>query len=102
MYGYFKRQTTEILHQKTWTWLRKENLKRESEYLLIAAQNNAIRTNYVKVKLVKMEEISKCRFRGDRDETINHMISECSKLVQKENVTRHDWMGKVILWVLCN
>ena len=25
---------------------------------------------------------------GDRDETINYMISECSKLTQKENKTR--------------
>ena len=29
------------------------------------------------------------------------MISECSKLVQKEHKTRHDWAGKVIHWELC-
>ena len=34
--------------------------------------------------------------RGDRDETINHIIGECSKLVQKVYKTRHDWLGKVI------
>ena len=34
-------------------------------------------------------------------ETINHIISECSKLVQKEYKTRHDWGGKVIHWELC-
>ena len=32
------------------------------------------------------------------DETINHIISECSKLAQKEYQTRHDWVGKVIHW----
>ena len=32
----------------------------------------------------------------DRDETINPIISECSKLAQKEYKTRHDWVGKVI------
>ena len=31
--------------------------------------------------------------------TINH-ISECSKLVQKEYKTRHDWLGKVNNWEL--
>ena len=31
----------------TWTWLRKRNLKRETEYLLIAVQNNAIMNNDV-------------------------------------------------------
>ena len=46
-YGYFKRQTSEISHVKTWTWLRKGNLKRETESLLIATQNNALRTNNI-------------------------------------------------------
>ena len=30
---------------------------------------------------------------GDRDETIHHMISKCSKLAQKETKMRHDWAG---------
>ena len=44
LYGHCKRQTSKILHEKTWTCLRKGNFKRETESLLIAAQNNAIRT----------------------------------------------------------
>ena len=28
-------------------------------------------------------------------------ISECSKLLQKEFKTRHDWVGKVIHWEIC-
>ena len=37
-----------------------------------------------------------CRLCGVRDEIINHIISECSKLAQKEYKTRHDWVIKVI------
>ena len=51
LYEYFKRQTDEISHEKTSSWLRKENLKKETESLQIAAQNNDIRTNYVKTKI---------------------------------------------------
>ena len=36
LYVYFKRQTSEISNQKTWTWLRKGNLKKETESLLMA------------------------------------------------------------------
>ena len=32
---------------------------------------------------------------------INHIISECSKLARKEYNTRHDWVGKVIHWEMC-
>ena len=74
------------------------NFKRETESLLIVAQNNAVRTNHIKAKIDKTQQNSKCRLYGDRDETINHIISECSKLVQKEYKTRNDWVGKVIHW----
>ena len=32
---------------------------------------------------------------------INHIISECIKLAQKEYEVRHDWVGKVIHWEMC-
>ena len=87
--GRFKELINTISHDKTWTWLRKGNLKRETESLLIAAQNNAVRTNHIKARIDKTRQNSKCRLYGDRDETINH-ISECSKLGQKDFMTRHD------------
>ena len=71
-------------------WLRKGNLKRETEFLLIAAQNNAIRINHIKMRIDKMQQNSKCRLCSDRNETFNHIISECSKLAQKEYKTRHN------------
>ena len=46
LYRHFQQQTSEISHEKTLTWLRKGNLKKETESLLIAAQNNAIRKEY--------------------------------------------------------
>ena len=64
----------------------------------MAAQNSAIRTNHIKARIDKTQQNSNCRLCGDRDETINHIISECSKLAQKEYKVRHDWVGKVIHW----
>ena len=98
LYSRFKRLINNISHQKTWTWLRKGNLKRKTESLLITAQDNAIRTNHIKARIDKTQQNSKCRLCGDRDETINHIISECSKLVPREYKVRHDWVGKVIHW----
>ena len=80
LYGRFKRLINNISHDKTWTWLRKGNFKRETESLLIAVQDNAIRTNHIKARIDKTQQNSKCRLCGDRDETINHIIRECSKL----------------------
>ena len=95
LYGRFKRLINNISHDKTWTWLRKGNFKRET------AQDNAIRTNHIKARIDKTQQNSKCRLCGDRDETINNIISECSKLAQREYKARHDWVGKVIHWEMC-
>ena len=60
-YGRFKRLRSNISHKKTWTWLRKGNLKRETESLLKAAQNNAIRINHIKARIDKTQQNSKCK-----------------------------------------
>ena len=75
---------------------KKKKLSEKKVSLLIAAPNNAIRTNHIKARIDQTHQNSKCRLCGDQDETINHMISECSKSAQKEYKTRHDWVGKVI------
>ena len=101
LHGRFKRLISNISHDKTWTWLRKGNFKRKTESLLIAAQNNAIRTNHIMARIDKTQQNSKCRLCSDRDETINHIISECSKLAQKKYKAKHGWVGKVINWEMC-
>ena len=45
LYGCFKGLMNNISRGKTWTWLRKGNFKRETESLLIVAQNNFVKTN---------------------------------------------------------
>ena len=90
LYGRFKCLISNISHDKTWTWLRKGNFKREIESLQIDAQNKAIRTNHIKERIDKTQQNSKYRLCGDREEITNHIISECSKLAQKEYKTWHD------------
>ena len=48
-----------------------------------------------------MQQNSKCRLCGDRDETLNYIRNECNKLTQKVYKTKHDWGDKVIVWELC-
>ena len=50
----------------------------------MAEQNNTVKTNHIKARIDKTQQNSKCRQCGDRDETINHIISEYCKLARKE------------------
>ena len=93
--------------QKTWQrrWMIGKSGERGSGISVLLARHddddNAISTHYIKVKNDNMQQNSKCRLCRDRDERVYHIISECSKLAQKEYKTKHDWIGIVIHWELC-
>ena len=38
---------------------------------------------------------------GKAEESVNHVLSECSKLAQKEYKRRHYWFGTKIHWKIC-
>ena len=61
-------ETNKISYEMTWKCLRKENLNRETAFLLIAAQNHSQQTNIVKAKIDIMQQIFKHRICADRDE----------------------------------
>ena len=71
--GFFKRQTAEISPR-----YGKENgtSKKKLNLFIIAAQNKAIKTNYIKLRIDNRQPNSKCRLCGDRDEMVNHKLSE--------------------------
>ena len=69
-------------------------MRRETESLIVPAQNQSIRTNLVKAKIEKSQGDSLCRMRRKVDESIDHTVSGCSKLAQKEYKRRHDNLGK--------
>ena len=63
------------------------------------AQNNAIRTKDIKAKIDKSHQ-NRCTLSSNREEIINHIISECNKLTQKMYKTRHDRVEELIYWEL--
>ena len=78
---------------------------RTTESLVVAAQNQSIRTNQVKAKIEKSQGDSLSRVCRKVDESIDHIVSGCSKLAQKEYKRRHDNLEKIVQWKLarkCN
>ena len=48
-----------------------------------------------------MQQNSKFKLCGYRDETVIPIVCECGKLLQKKRKGMHDWVGKVIHWESC-
>ena len=67
----------------------------------MCSQEQAIRTNYIKHKIDGTAESPLCRMCGKKSETVSHIISECSKLAQREYKRRHDNVARIVHWKLC-
>ena len=101
LHGQFPRQTEPVRGGKSWSWLERGELKKETEGLLMAAQDQALRTNNLKVHIEKQEGSPLCRMYHDKNESVGHLVSECSKLAQREYKARHDRVATAVHWGLC-
>ena len=52
--------------------------------MVVPAQNNSTRINLVKAKIAKSQKDTPCRLCKKSNECIDHVVSGCSKLAQKE------------------
>ena len=75
LHGQYLRQTKEVRSEQSCVWLQNEDLKRETESLIVAAQNQSIRTYLVKPKIDKSQKDTLCRLCKKADESIDHVVS---------------------------
>ena len=79
--------------------LKRGTIKRETEGLLTAVQDQALRTNSIKNRIDKEDVSPMCWLCGEREETISHVTAECKKKEYK--IWRQDKVGQAIHWKLC-
>ena len=82
-------------------WLRSGRLKKETEGLIVAAQDQVLSTNAIKVKIYNQSGSPMCRLCGVKEETVDHLVSCCEKIAQTDYKGRHDRVATLIHWSLC-
>ena len=75
LHGQLFNQIEEVAGEEKWQWLRDGSIKIETESLIMAAQEQAIRTNAIKSKIDKTQVESKCRLCVKVDETVSHCVN---------------------------
>ena len=97
LHGQFIKATEEVRSKRSWDWLKKVYLKKETESTIVAAQDQALCTRNLRNAVYGENVESICRVCGAADETVAHIVSECSKLAQKEyKQVRHDNVAKML------
>ena len=77
-------------NEQSHIWLKFGDIKEKTEITIVAAQNQAIRTNYLKNTIFKEEIDSKCQLCKQEEETIDHLTTGCPILVKNDFLMRHD------------
>ena len=75
--------------------MKKGEFKKETEGLLTAAQEQALRTTAINANIDKQAVSSKCRLCKSAEESVSHIVCECSALAQREYKGRHDGLAKL-------
>ena len=82
----YVRGTEAVRDPWTWDWLKRGTLKKETEGLLTAAQDQALQTNYIRNMIDKQDVSLMCHLCGKREETVSHIATECKKVAQKQYI----------------
>ena len=67
----------------------------------MAAQEQALATNIIKNRIHHLPVSPLCRLCHSNDQTVDHLISGCSYLVQSHYKPRHDQVAFLVHWQLC-
>ena len=75
-------ETLNKLSSKTSRWLQTAQLKPPTGAIIMAAQDQAINTNWYSHHILKNSPSDKCRLCNEHPETIEHITTGCPKLAQ--------------------
>ena len=91
----------DVDHQMSNQWLRSGGLKSETEGFIIAAQDQALKTNYYRSNILNGGTDLMCRICGHYQETIDHIVAGCPEMAKSEYLHRHDKTASYLLWNIC-
>ena len=102
LHGQFLRQTECLTDgDESNQWFKDGHMKKETESLLMAAQEQSLRTRKIVHDIDHRTIDPKCRMCGEKYETVEHLVSACPKLAQTEYKARHDKVASIVHWHLC-
>ena len=101
LHGQYTKIADKTDRKKTYKWMKNGYMKKETEGLITAAQDQALPTRWRKVNIEKQSGTPLCRMCNERDETVFHILCECSKMAQTDYKKRHDKVAQLVHWNLC-
>ena len=103
MYGQYRSLTEKppVDMKETYRWLKSSNLPAATEGLVVAAQDQALRTRYYERNILHRDVRPTCRLCSVGLETDDHIVTGCSSLAPMDYTDRHNQVAFIIHWDIC-
>ena len=82
-------------------WLKDSRLKGNTESMVFAIQDQAIKTRYIEKNIYHTREDDTCRLCNEYKETIHHEVSGCPKYANTMYLKRHNNVAKYVYNKIC-
>ena len=103
MHGQYRRLTEQspVDMEESFGWLKAANLPGASEGLVVAAQDQALRTRYYEHHILHRNVSPTCRVCSAGLETVDHIVAGCSAIAPTDYTDRHNQVASIIHWNNC-
>ena len=103
MHGQYRRLTEQspVDTKETFGWLKAANLPGATEGLVVAAQDQALRTRYYEHHILHRDVSPTCRVCSAGLETVDHIVAGCSAMAPTDYTYRHNQVASIIHWNIC-
>ena len=85
-----------IDEKATFEWMKGTGLTGGTEETIVAIQEQAVTTRYIKKHIHKTTDTDICRMCNTMQETIAHVVSGCTTLAATSCLKRHNSVAKII------
>ena len=86
---------------QSFQWMKCVGLKSETEGLVVAAQDQALKTRYYSKHIMKEGTMDKCRMCHQMPDTAKHIMAGCQKLAATQYLDRHNKVATVLHMDIC-
>ena len=101
LHGKILGEMKEIGTERNWQWIKSGFVSKSVEGFMFAAQEQALRTRWLRANIEKEDISQNCRVCGKQMETIVHLVAGCEVLAKGAYKRRHDRVGLRVYWEMC-
>ena len=103
MHGQYRRLTEQspVDTKETIGWLKAANLPGATEGLVVAAEDQALRTRFYEHHILHRDVSPTCPVCSAGLETVDHIVAGCSAMAPTDYTDRHNQVAFIIHWNIC-